>query len=249
MDSNDGVSINYTKMSSIKKFFQDERDRQNRIREMRKAKVHPIAPVYVVDRAKLEKAYNNIMQWNMDYPEDLVNYYESLDQEEYEYIVQKSKDFPEDVKLTLWGPPIFKVGTHSKLKVVDLTNKMYTDQKMNEQQEFDTLVKTEVAKHCIPNRPADELDTTLADLQTRLKTEEEQLEKLMKAPTKKYVAPSMRQQVILSDPDVQNMQKQIEKIKNEISIYEKYIVDANNGWSRLKHLELRDQVIREMLAV
>ncbi len=236
-------------MSSIKKFFQEERDRQNRIREMRKAKVHPIKPVYVVDRAKLEKAYSNILQWNMDYPEELVNYYESLDQEEYEYIMQKRKDFPEEVKLTLWGPPLFKVGTRSKLKVADLTNKMYMDQKMNEQQEFDTRVNTELAKHCIPDRPTDDLDATLADLHTQLKTEEEQLEKLMKAPTKKYVAPSMRQQVMLSDPEVQAMQKQVEKTKNEIAIYEKYIVDANNGWSRLKHLELRDQVIQEMLAV
>ena len=59
----------------------------------------------------------------------------------------------------------------------------------------------------------------------------------------------MRKQVMLSDPDVQRMQAQIEKTKNEISVYEGYIVDADNDWKRLKQLEFRDQVIQEMLAM
>ena len=236
-------------MSAVKKFFDEERARKQRVREMRKAKVQPIKPVYLVDQAKLDKAYNDIMNWNMDYPEDLLWYYEALDQEEYEYILQKSKDFPLDVQATLWEQPVFKFGNRSKLKVVDFTDKMYLDERTKETQDFNKRVEEEIATRTIPARPLDDLDESLAKFRTRLKDEEEQLEKLMKAPTKKYVAPSMRKQVMLSDPEVQRMQSQIEKTKNEISTYEKYIVDAENGWKRLKNLELWNTVSQEMLAL
>jgi hypothetical protein len=236
-------------MSAVKKFFDEERARKQRVREMRKAKVQPIEPVYLVDQAKLDRAYNDIMNWNMNYPEDLMWYYESLDQEEYEYIMQRSAQFPPDVQQTLWGLPILKFGGSSKLKVVDFTDKMYLDEKAKEQQKFEQRVESEMATRTIPSRPLDDLDESLEKLRTRLKNEEEQLEKLMKGPTKKYVPPSMKKQVMLADPEVQKMQATIEKTKNEISIYEKYIVDADNGWKRLKQLELRDQVIKEMLSV
>jgi len=236
-------------MSAIKKFFQEERERKERIRQMRKEKMQPIEPVYVVDQAKLDNAYNDIMNWNMNYPEDLMWYYESLDQEEYEYILQKKSDFPADVQQALWGLPVFKLGGSSKLKVVDFTDEMYLSEKAKEQQEFNKRVETEMANRTIPPRPMDNLDESLAKFRARLKDEEEKLEALMKGPTKKYVAPSMRKQVMLADPEVQNMQAKIERTKNEISVYEKYIVDAENGWKRLKQLELRNQVSKEMLAM
>lgn len=236
-------------MSAIKKYFDEERARKQQMKKMRIAKAKSVEPIYVVDQAKLDKAYNDIMNWNMNYPEDLLWYYEGLDQEEYEYILRKSAEFPIEVQLTLWDLPILKVGESAKIKVVELTDSMYVSQKMKEQQDFDKTVDAEVAKYVIPVRPEDVRDTTLASLRERLKDEEDQLEKLMKAPTKKYVAPSMRKQIMLSDPDVQRMQAQIEKTKNEISVYEGYIVDAENDWKRLKQLEFRDQVIQEMLAV
>lgn len=236
-------------MSAIKKFFDEERARKQRMKEMRIAKAKSVEPIYVVDQAKLDKAYSDIMHWNMNYPEELLWYYEGLDQEEYEYILRKSTEFPPDVQLLLWDLPIFKIGESAKIKVADLTDKMYVDMKADEHRAFDQKVNAEVAKLSIPARPSDELDTSLATLRTRLMMEEEQLDKLMKAPTKKYVAPSMRKQVMLSDPDVQRMQAQIEKTKNEISLYEGYIINADNDWKRLKQLEFRDQVIQEMLAV
>ena len=249
MDSNDGFLKVINKMSAVKKFFDEERARKQRVHTMRKAKMQPAEPVYVVDQAKLDNAYNDIMNWNMNYPEDLMWYYESLDQEEYEYVLQRSTEFPLDVQQTLWGLPVFKLGGSSKLKVVDFTDKMYLSEKAKEQQEFEQRVETEMAKRVVPPRPMDDLDESLTRLRTRLKDEEEQLEKLTKGPTKKYVAPSMRKQVMLADPEVQNMQAKIEKTKNEISVYEKYIVDAENGWKRLKQLELRDQVSKEMLTM
>jgi hypothetical protein len=247
MDSNDGFLNIVHKMSAIKKFFDEDRARKQRIREMRKAKVQPVEPVYVVDQAKLDRAYNDIMNWNMNYPEDLMWYYESLDQEEYEYILQRSAEFPPDVQQTLWGLPVFKIGWSSKLKVVDFTDKMYLSEKAKEQQEFEQRVEAEMAKRPIPPRPSDVLDESLAEFRAQLKDQEEQLEKLMKGPTKKYVAPSMRKQTMLADPEVQKMQAKIDKTKNEICVYEKYIVEADNGWKRLKQLELRDQVSKEML--
>lgn len=236
-------------MSVIKKFLDEERARKQWMKKVRIAKAKSAEPIYVVDQAKLDKAYNDIMNWNMNYPEELQWYYEGLDQEEYEYILRRSAEFPRDVQLALWDLPILKVGESAKIKVVDLTDSMYVAQKANEQQTFDKIVDAEVAKRVVPDRPMDDLDTKLAALRTRLKAEEDELEKLMKAPTKKYVAPSMRKQVMLSDPDVQRMQAQIEKTKNEISVYEGYIVDADNDWKRLKQLEFRDQVIQEMLAM
>lgn len=236
-------------MSAIKKYFDEERARSRRIMKIGNAKVHPVAPIYVVDQAKLDKAYSDILNWNMNFPEELEHYYQCLDQEEYEYILRKRNEFPSDVRLALWSPPIFKLGNVSKLKVVDFTETMYMNQKAKEQRDFNNRVDTEVAKYDIPDRPSDERDSQLETFRTQLKDQEEELEKLMKAPTKKYVAPSMRKQVMLSDPDVQRMQAHIEKTKNEISLYEGYIADADNGWRRLKQLEFRDQVIQEMLAV
>jgi hypothetical protein len=237
-------------MSAIKKFFDEERDRKQRVRAMRKAKVHPVEPVYVVDQAKLDEAYETLKNWKVYYEQDLFDYYTGLDQEEYDYIMKKKDDFSLEVRELLWGPtPLYDFKHFIKLKCVDFTDNMYLSAKAKEQQEFDKRVETEMAKHTIPSRPVGDLDESLEKLRMRLKNEEEKLEELMKGPTKKYVAPSMRKQVMLADPEVQSMQAKIEKTKNEISIYEKYIVDAEDGWKRLKQLELRDKVSQEMLSV
>jgi hypothetical protein len=249
MELNDGFKWSIHRMSAIKKFFQDQRERNQRTRQTQTAKVYPVKPVYVVDQAKMDAAYATILHWNVNYPEELLYYYDTLDQSEYEYVVSKRNDFPADVQAILWGVSPIKLSQSLSLKVVDFTDKMYLAQKLKEHQEFTNIVNTEIAKFDIPVRPSNELDTSLASLRSKLTEEEGELEKLMKAPTKKYVAPSMRMQVALSDPAVQRMQAQIEKTKNEISAYEKYIADADNGWKQLKHLELRHQVIQEMLKV
>jgi hypothetical protein len=164
-------------------------------------------------------------------------------------VVSKRNNFPKHIRDILWRVPILTATQSLPLKVVDFTDKMYISKLVNEQRQLDTRVNAEVSKLDIPIRPSDTLDTLLASLRIQLAEKEAELERLMKAPTKKYITPSMRKQVALSDPAVQSMQTQIEKTKNEISIYEKYIADANNDWKRLKHFELRHQVIQEMFTV
>lgn len=237
-------------MSAIKKFFDEERARKIRIQEMKKIKQTKVEVVPEVDQAKLDEAYTTVMNWKIYYPEDLVYYFYSLDREEYEYILERKAEFPSDVQTVLWGPPpVSRLGEFLKMKVADFTDAMYVDMKAKEQQAFDKEVEEQLKQRTIPTRPEDTFDSTLERLRTDLKSQEEELEKLMKGPTKRYVAPSMRKQVMLADPAVQEMQAKIEKTKNEISIYEKYIVDADDGWKRLKQLEFRDQIIQEMLAV
>lgn len=238
-------------MSAIKKFFEDERARKVRIREIRKAKLKEIQEtVYVVDQAKLDKAYSTLMNWTIYFPEDLLMYFEQLDQEEYEYVLGKKADFPKEVQYVLWGPPpVPRVGCASKLKVVPFTDTMYTDMKISEQKAFNKKVDDELKKQIIPSRPHDSLDGSLENLRKQLKTQEEHLETLMKAPTKKYVAPSMRKQMMLADPEVKEMQKKIEKTKNEISTYETYVSEADDDWAKLKRLEIREVIAQAMLAV
>lgn len=234
-------------MSAIKKFFEEERARKNRIREAKMKQCIPKEEVYIVDQEKLDEAYQTLKNWKIYYEQDLFDYYTGLDQEEYEYIMKKKDDFPLEVRELLWGPtPLYDSKHFIKLKCVDLSDRMYQDAKMQEQLEFETKVQEKLAQCKIPVRPTNYFDESLNSLQQKLKNQEEQLETLMKAPTKRYVPPSMRKQVMLSDPAVQDMAKKIETTKNEIAVCEKYVVDSNNGWRDLKQLEFREDIIKEM---
>lgn len=236
-------------MSAIKRFFEEERSRKERIREKIRRARRIQQEVYVVDQSKLDRAYKTLLNWKLYFVEDLLAYYNELDQEEYEYILEKKDEFPKHIQDILWTPIPIRAGLKSKLKQVDMTDKMYSDAKFLEQTNFEKKIAEELAKREIPIRPANQLDTDLDEHRKKLKDQEDQLEKLMKAPTKKYVAPSMRKQAMLSDPAVQNMQKQIEKTKNEILVCEKYVADANNGWTESKRFEFRQKIVQEMYAV
>jgi hypothetical protein len=216
---------------------------------MRKLRMQTVEPIYEVDQTKLNEAYNTLMNWKIYYPEDLVHYYDTLDEEEYEYVLEKKNDFPEDVQYILWGAPLVFVGKQSHLKCTNLTDEMRMSAEEKERTIFDARVDEELAKYVIPDRPRDNLDTTLASLYKRLKYDEKDLEELMNAPTRKYVAPGMRKELMLSNSEVQELQKSIEKTKNEISVCEKKIANADDYWRKLKQNEFRDQIIHKMLAV
>jgi hypothetical protein len=250
MDSTHGFVRRLNKMSAITKFFEQARMNAQRLRDARKNRVVPIEHAYIVDHKKLDEAYQTLMNWKIYYEQDLLDYYESLDQEEYEYILSKKHEFPKEVQTVLWGqPPMYTFHGNISLKCVDYTDSMFLAAKAKEQKKLDDYVNVELAKIVFPSRPVDSIDDKLTELREMLTQQEETLDKLMKAPTKKYVAPSMRKQVMLSDPDVQAAQALIEKTKNEISLYETYVQKADDDWRSTKRYEAREKIIQEMYAV
>ena len=105
-------------------------------------------------------------------------------------------------------------------------------------------------KDCeIPPRPQSDIDDKLCSLRAELAAKELQLQQLTTGPTKKYVVPSIRAQAVLADPAVQAMNTVLNAMKNEISCYEKYVANADNGWADCKRFELRHTIIEEMYAV
>lgn len=238
-------------MSAIKKFFTDEHTRKRRLEEVFLREQRAIENnVYVVDQKKLDDAYETLKQWRLISEEDLLYYYQTLDQEQYEYVVSKKNDFPSEVRDILWGPPpLYDSSTKCKLTVVDYSDKMYLDRKLSDQRELEKKIEELMAGREIPTRPIDEIDDNLSQLHATLQTQEQRLEALMKGPTKKYVAPSMRKQFMLSDPAVQDLMKQIEKTKNEITVCEKSVVKANNDWADVQRFELRQEILTEMYAL
>lgn len=238
-------------MSAIKKFFTDEHTRKRRLEEvfLREQRAREIN-TYVVDQTKLDDAYETLKQWRLISEEDLLYYYQTLDQEQYEYVVSKKSEFSSEVRDILWGPPpLYDSSTKCKLTVVDYSDKMYLDRKLSDQRELEKKIEELMVGREIPVRPTDELDNRLDDLRKKLQNQEQQLEKLMNGPAKKYVAPSMRKQFMLSDPAVQDLMKQIEETKNEIRVCEKSVVKANNDWADVQRFELRQQILTEMYAL
>ena len=237
-------------MSAITKFFAQERARSKRLEEAILRELAAKENVYVVDQTKLDEAYETLKQWRMMCVEDLLYYYQTLDQEQYEYVVEKKHEFPSDVRDVLWGPPpLYDSSASITLKCVDFTDKMYLDKKLSEQKELESKVEQIMITCEIPTRPRDEVDDEMDELCNKLQKQEQDLETLMKGPTKKYVAPSMKKQFMLSDPAVQEMMRGIEITKNEIAICEKSIVKANENWADVQRFELRHKIIAEMYAV
>jgi hypothetical protein len=236
-------------MSAIKSFFEEERARKQRI-QVRRVKQVILEEVYIVDQAKLDAAHATLMNWIVYYPEDLLYYYNTLDQEEYEYVLTKKSEFPLDVQHVLWGlPPCTRIATRVALKRFDIPTQVHMERTAMQNVRIDEGITKTVLNHELPERPPNSVDEMLADLRTSLVAREEELQQIMNAPTKKYVVPSMRQQTILADPAVQALKLYIETLKNEIVDYETYTTKLNNGWRELKQFELRCKVVKEMYTV
>jgi len=236
-------------MSAIQTFFNDERARTQRIRARR---VHHDVPdvVELVDQAKLDTAYATLKNWIVYSPEDLLYYCDTLDQDEYQYILDKKNDFPLDVQTVLWGlPPCEPIGSMLSVRWTDLTNARYTNMLAVKQAQVNERVNAQLKESTIPPRPHSDIDDKLCSLRAELAAKEAQLQQLMTGPTKKYVVPSIRTQTVLADPAVQAMKAVLSATKNEISCYEKYVANADNGWADCKQFELRRAIIEEMYAV
>ncbi len=232
---------------AIKSYFQHGKELRMRA-SVPKVKVDDEnEEVYVVDQTKLDEAFAIVQDCNLIYKEEILIYFRNFDQEEYDYILSRKNDLSPEMQNLLWPEPI-KLNCPTKLKLVELTDEMYTNilkkQVKERNKKLDDLVKDIE----VPSRPSGELDLQLSKLQERLEKEEKRLEEALKnTKPKAYVPPAMRQKMIEVDPKIVELKNRIQTIKNEITSTQLNIETQNGRWKSDRLFEIRQEMELEML--
>ncbi len=220
-------------------------EKARRLKESR-SKIVPIVEEYVVDQTKLHNAFETLSELDPVIPDRIIEYFENLDEEEYEYVMTRKNELSLETQNILW-PDVLLVGMKSKIKVVEMTDQMYDEMRRKEKRLLNKKLEELVSKELIPERPPSEIDSMLQKFGEKLIESEKSLEDFLKNnKPKAYVPPAMRQAMIDSDPKVVQMRNMIKNIKNEINSIQINIEKLNEAWRDDKRHEIKQKLELEM---
>lgn len=231
---------------AIKMYFDNAR-RSKKMSRVQPVQIVNQEEIYIVDQAKLEEALENLKNCNIEYAEQILLYFTSLDEEEYEYVLSKKNELSPELQNLLW-PERIRLNFSKKLKLVDLTDQMQTDILKKQIKERNKKLDELCANKEIAARPSGELDSKLIKLKESLEKSERNLEDVLKnVKPKTYVPPAMREKMAEMDPKVVQAKNDIQKIKNEITSTEVNIGIQNAKWKAIRLYEIRKTLELEML--
>jgi hypothetical protein len=123
-----------------------------------------------------------------------------------------------------------------RVKVVDLTDKMWEKLKSDRYKKLDAEFEKDWVKHSenVPDRPYNSLDTDLDDAWAKFAAAKENLEKYLEKPSKKYNSPSSRATSFASFKQIE-LEDKIRDSENEYLATQK-LVDAEDElyWNKQK---------------
>lgn len=234
-------------MSALKQYFESAKRRK--ISSKKTVKPVALEEVPVVNQEKLNRAYDTLKNWDPDYSPNLLLFYESLDEDEYQYVLANRNDFSIYVKNTLWPeeylPPL-RIKTN--LKVRELTDEGYKSILLEKIRERNKKIEERLSKFTIPPRPFGNRDSDLVNITNAIELKEKQLEDLKKnAVVGKYVPPNRRKELVETSPEVLKTKDLIQRMKNEMERIKDSIKRLQYDWEEQYKFDLRNKIEQELV--
>ena len=232
--------------TAIKFYFDSARQRKH-ISSMKKL-IQKEQSKPIVSEERLRNIYDMIRTWDGE-ASDLIATYENLSEEEYAYLLKNRDGLSFDTKAILWPDEFMpKLGRYSTLKVRELTDEGYRKLLIGKIRDRQRLIDEKISNTIIPPRPIDYLDEQLSNLTQMLALKQRDFETIKKKlDTGIYMTPSKRDSVLERNPEMINIKKVIQNIKNEIEKIDQRLKTLNDEWERNEKFILRHKIEQDLI--
>jgi hypothetical protein len=233
-------------MSALKEFFgrqksletirQQKRLERLKLQEQMKMKQQEEDLLKKIDFDKRVGIVNRTLNQSYFIDEDsLVDYIWDMDEDVYYYVVEHKNEYSAYINYILNKYFIEQQVTRLSNQVVkDISDYDMFKKEMKREEDFNQQFEKAWSDYKQKGlvRPESSLDLKLKDLMLKLDTAEKQYEEYKKTIPKKYIPPGARGSIKTTDSVANEMENNIQKIKNEIKVCNHSIEQLNNEYEQ-----------------
>jgi hypothetical protein len=236
---------------AIKSFFNHQREVTARRNEYYKRMLEEMNTVHeeLVDTTAFDKEvdyFDFLLKRNWFLDEDsIVELLLDADEDVFQEIVRRIGSYPANIRHMIAGFIPISTGNVT-LTLREISNDTMDIRDYKEHERHRKIASDAWAAYMVANNlqpPIGSLDAELGDMFTYLQTLKKDLEiAKKKSLTGRYVAPAMRDAIIMEDPKVIEVRKKIEKSENEIIYQNQCIEQEKNAWFLRKRREFEQEM-------